>query len=384
MAHTILTCVTLLAALILLASAYSDLISPTVWIVAAYLGLFFPVFLVADIMGLIFLLATKHWKLSFILMGAFLICGPTIWRYCPLNIFDREPITNVMEENGVEKMCPIDTFRVMTFNTRALGDAKVWRDNAEVPIIDMVRDCGADVVCLQEYTYSKEKKSGYQEEDLRRMLKKQYPYYHLLQNSNDSHMGVVVFSKWPLRVSEKIDKQAKNYCWASYHELDVRGRRIALVNCHLQNQAISKENRSLIKSQLKHLQKDSLMKIDNGLRELIPSFRNRTVQTATINKYLQARRKNWHEPMPLLICGDMNDTPTSFAYRSMRGDLDDSWQEAGFGPGISYREAPFWFRIDHIFHSKHFRVLDVKVLRDMKYSDHYPVMATFQLLPYEE
>lgn len=80
----------------------------------------------------------------------------------------------------------------------------------------------------------------------------------------------------------------------------------------------------------------------------------------------------------------MNDTPTSFAYRSMRGDLDDTWQEAGFGPGISYREAPFWFRIDHIFHSKHFRVLNVKVLRDMKYSDHYPVMATFQLLPYEE
>ncbi len=382
--HTAITCITLLAALILLASAFSNLISPTVWIVAAYLGLFFPVFLIANLCWLFFLLLTRHWKMSFLLLAAFLISGTSIWRYCPLNIGNPDPITNVMVENGIETSCPIDTFRVMTFNTRSLGDAKVWRNDIELPIIDMVRDCGADVVCLQEYTFSKEKNSGHQEDDLRKMLKKQYPYYHFLSYENPAHMGIVIFSKWPLKRSEKIDNREKGYCWSSYYELDVRGRRIAMVNCHLQNQAISKENRTLYKEQLKHFHTDSLMKMDEGLRQLGPSFRGRTQQVAIINKFLEERRKAWKEPMPMLICGDLNDTPASFTYRSLRGELDDTWAEAGFGPGISFREAPFWFRIDHIFHSKDFHVLGVKRITEMKLSDHYPVMATFQLLPYEE
>lgn len=380
--HTGINCVTLLAGLLLLVSAFSDLISPTVWIVAAYLGLFFPIVLLCNVLWLIFLLITRHWKMTFILLAIFLICGFRIWRYCPLNFITPSPITNVMVENGVEKNCPIDTFRVMTFNTRGLGNAKVGRKQADIPIMDLIRDCKADVVCLQEYHFSL--KSGYTEERLHQMVKKEYPYYHLLLNTGSKTMGIAIFSKWPLMATEKIDKNEKKYCWANYYELDVRGRRIALVNCHLQNQAISKENRSLYKEQIHHFHTDSLLKMDDGLRELSPSFRNRTQQVATINKFLKERAKKWNEPMPLLICGDMNDTPTSFAYRALRGDLHDTWQEAGFGPGITFREAPFWFRIDHIFHSKHFQPLDIQVLKEEKSSDHYPVMATFQLLPYEE
>jgi len=380
--HTGITCITLLVVLILLASAFSDLISPTVWIVAAYLGLFFPFILIGNLLWLGFLLLTRRWHMVWMVLAVLSICSFRIWRYCPLNFTSNDAITNVMVENGVEKNCPIDSFRVMTFNTRGLGDGKVGNIKTELPIIDMVRDCGADLVCLQEYTFSKSAK-GHTEESIRKSLQKQYPYYHLLLNNGSKTMGIAIYSKWPIKTEERIDKSEK-YCWANYYELEVRGRRIALVNCHLQNQAISKENRSLYKKQVKHFDTDSLRKMDDGLRELGPSFRNRTKQVATINQFLTTRRKKWQEPMPMLICGDLNDTPASFTYRSLRGDLDDTWREAGFGPGITYREAPFWFRIDHIFHSEDFRVLDVQVLKEMKCSDHYPVLATFQLLPTNE
>ena len=60
---------------------------------------------------------------------------------------------------------------------------------------------------------------------------------------------------------------------------------------------------------------------------------------------------------------------------------NDAWQETGFGPGITYRAHHFWFRIDHLLHSKHFRALHSRVRKDVKLSDHYPVEATFQILP---
>lgn len=300
-----------------------------------------------------------------------------------MHIGQQSPITNEMVENGVAGRTPVDTFRVLTYNTCATGKAKLWKKDEPIPVIELARESGADVVCFQEYQFSR--KGGYEEPVLRATLQKEYPYYHIVYNSDKKNkvMGVAIYSKWPLRVQEKIDKREKNYCWAGYYEIEVRGRRIALVNCHLQSNSISDQNRKLYKEQAAHFQTDSLRRMEDGLRQLGPSFRTRTEQVAIINRYLAERRKQWKGPLPMLICGDMNDTPTSFAYRAMRGRLADTWQDAGFGPGITFRDAPFWFRIDHIFHSEHFHTLDVQVLRDQKMSDHYPVMATFQLLPRE-
>ena len=376
--HTAITCLTLLAAGVLAVSAYSDLVSPTVWIVAAYLGLAFPVILICNLLLLIFLILTRRWHPMLLLLAALLICSPRIWRYCPMHFGQQEALTNVMTENGVEKACPIDTFRVLTYNTRSTGNLRVANLEDKVPVLEMVRSSRADVVCLQEYHFSLKK--GHTEQQLRSLLKMEYPYYYLLLNSGSTTMGTAVFSKWPILLHEKIDTEAKKYFWASYLELDVHGRRVSLVNCHLQNQAISKENRDVFRQQTRHFETDSLGRMEDGLRELSPAFRNRTRQVAAINRYLRDRRKKWDAKHALLICGDMNDTPVSFAYHALRGNLDDAWQDAGFGPGITFRELPFWFRIDHIFHSEHFRTLDVQVLRDATWSDHYPVMATFQLV----
>lgn len=377
------TALALAVSLLLVASAYSDMISPLVWIGAPFLGLFFPVFLLVALSCLAGLLAIKRWRSSLVIVASLLICSGRIWRYCPMHLSDPEPVTNVLVEDGVEGRTPVDTFRVLTFNTCATGKAKLWKKDEPIPVMELARESGADVVCFQEYQFSR--KGGYEEPQLRATLQKEYPYYHIVYNSDQKKtvMGVAIFSKWPLVKQEKIDKREKKYCWAGYYELNVRGRRVALVNCHLQSNSISDKNRKLYQEQVEHFQADSLRRMEEGLRQLGPSFRTRTEQVAIINRYLAERRKQWSEPLPMLICGDMNDTPTSFTYRALRGDMADTWQDAGFGPGITFRSAPFWFRIDHIFHSSHFRTLDVEVMRDQKMSDHYPVMATFQLLPRE-
>lgn len=359
------------------------MISPTVWIVAPFLGLIFGVLLVLSLLWLAFLILTRHWGLTLVMLAVLLMCSGRIWRYCPIHLSDQPAITNEVEQNGEVGTSRVDTIRVLTFNTCAMGRAKVNRMDAPIPVIDMVNESGADIVCLQEYNFSSSKK-GQSEEIIRDKLRKNYPYYHLLLNSGSKNMGIVLYSKWPIVYTEKIDKKEKKYCWAFYCELKIHGRKVGLVNCHLRNNSISKSNRKLFHDQVEHFETDSLRRMEEGFRQLGPSFRERTEQVALINCFLRDRAEKRKAEIPMLICGDMNDTPASFAYRVMRGDLDDAWEDAGCGLGISFRDMPFWFRIDHIFHSKHFRTLRAERLDDMKESDHFPVMATFQFLNEEE
>ena len=76
-----------------------------------------------------------------------------------------------------------------------------------------------------------------------------------------------------------------------------------------------------------------------------------------------------------IICGDFNDTPISYVYAQMRRGMKDAFASTGFGPGITYHEDFFWFRIDNIMHSPNLKSYRAKVDK-VPYSDHYP-LTTF-------
>ena len=57
-------------------------------------------------------------------------------------------------------------------------------------------------------------------------------------------------------------------------------------------------------------------------------------------------------PYPALLCGDFNDTPTSYAYNEIADIMDDAFVEAGNGTGRTYIGKVPSFRIDFIFHTE--------------------------------
>lgn len=95
----------------------------------------------------------------------------------------------------------------------------------------------------------------------------------------------------------------------------------------------------------------------------------------------QARKVADHikkSPYPVIVCGDFNDTPVSYAYRKVKGELKDAFVEAGWGISNSYNGELPSFRIDYILHDKKFKAVNYSRDR-VVYSDHFPVRCRLSM-----
>jgi exonuclease III len=89
--------------------------------------------------------------------------------------------------------------------------------------------------------------------------------------------------------------------------------------------------------------------------------------------------KKLDEKKPVIVCGDMNDVPTSRAYRLLVGDdLIDAWKDVGRGYAYTYNRHHLPFRIDHVFYRGGIRAITAERLKGGS-SDHYPLMVTFDI-----
>ena len=75
----------------------------------------------------------------------------------------------------------------------------------------------------------------------------------------------------------------------------------------------------------------------------------------------------------MIVCGDFNDSPISYAHRVIGKGLKDAFVESGNGFGISYNQNHFYFRIDNILLSKNLKSYRCTVDNTIKSSDHYPI-----------
>ena len=76
---------------------------------------------------------------------------------------------------------------------------------------------------------------------------------------------------------------------------------------------------------------------------------------------------------PVIICGDFNDTPASYTYRTVKGDLTDGFRDCGSGFGYTFRQLKRIFRIDYIIYSPDFKGVTYDS-PNLDYSDNKPVV----------
>ncbi len=79
-----------------------------------------------------------------------------------------------------------------------------------------------------------------------------------------------------------------------------------------------------------------------------------------------------------ILCGDFNDVPVSYTYKTAAASLKDAFVEKSFGFGTTYASPLSIFRIDYTLFDERLRINSYKTIRK-ELSDHYPVCVTFSV-----
>jgi len=140
---------------------------------------------------------------------------------------------------------------------------------------------------------------------------------------------------------------------------------VRVFNVHLQSYQIDPRKYEIIDSPVIDEKKD-LREIREIGGKLKRAFQIRAEQVREIQKVIDKTH------YPIIICGDFNDTPVSYTYQQMRGNLNDAFVSSGSGFGRTYIGKLPSFRIDNIFHSDKYKSYNFHAY-DFRASDHLPV-----------
>lgn len=341
----------LFTALLLLA-AYSPYIDPELHPVQSCFGLTFPIFALVNGGFLLFWLIIQRYKLALVPLAGFVLCFSQLHTYCPVN----------WRTDHLPDSC----FKVLSYNIMGFdGTAKTDGRN---PILDYLKESDADILCLQEYATSTSK-NYLTQKDVEQALKA-YPYHriHTVGDGKGSTNKMACYSRYPILSAQPLNYKS-SYNGSVIYEIKMGKDTLTLINNHLESNKLTKEDKVVYESMLKDPQKE---KVKSGLRLLIRKLAEASaIRAPQADSIARAITRSKHPY--IVVCGDFNDTPISYAHRMIGQDLTDAFTQSGRGLGISYNQNKFYFRIDNILLSRNLQSYNCTVDRSIKESDHYPI-----------
>lgn len=256
------------------------------------------------------------------------------------------------------------TFKLLTYNILHGWD----QQNPDIYKGDRsfryVLGSGADLVGLQETANLDDKwEIPSFQGALRDSILAVYPY-----RAGTTGCDLKVLSKYPVRL-------IREYLTFSHFVVSMPWGELNWINVHLSSFRLTAEERGVMREVV------SVKGTEAGLKEMKGSIREK-LKKGFISRAERARELRElisQTRGALIVSGDFNDVPASYAYRLVKGeDLEDAYTETSFGPVITYNRYGFWFHLDQIL----YRPDPLKALKvtkgRLKSSDHYPLMAEFE------
>jgi endonuclease/exonuclease/phosphatase family metal-dependent hydrolase len=333
--------------------AYSPYIHPAAHPVESCMGLAFPIFLIVNVLFVLFW-AVAYWRYALLSMLAMLIGCGAIRTYIPLH--------------GTTKELPEGAIKLLSYNTMQFGGLELTDEKNEV--MEYLKNSGADIICLQEYS------EGAKGQLTARMIFEQLKDYKY-RDVHSVGMGgnrVALFSKFPIISASRVDYESNNNGSVVY-DLRVGNDTVMLINNHLESNKLTQADKEMYHEMLTERNRET---VESGtkylLRKLADASAIRSHQADTIAALIERSQRKY-----IMVCGDFNDTPISYAHRRIGENLRDAFVSSGSGFGISYNRNRFYFRIDHILTSKSIKAYNCTVDHSIKASDHYPIWCYLTL-----
>ena len=201
-----------------------------------------------------------------------------------------------------------------------------------------IRNLHPDVICLQERPHD----NLLHRDSISAVFR--YPY-RVFNSREDEVLNLAVYSRFPL------SNMKEYYFPNSYNkvlqiDMQYNGKTIRLFNMHLQTTGMTPAFQG-----------------NNLLHTYQLNARERNRQAQLLAEAVAS------SPYPVILCGDLNDTPISYAYRKLADKLDDCFLKAGNGWGGTYQPANNLFRIDYTFCSPKLKTLAYHLYSNC-WSDH--------------
>ncbi|MEW6468938.1 MAG: endonuclease/exonuclease/phosphatase family protein [Bacteroidota bacterium] len=342
----------------LLLSYLAPYVSPADFWPIAFFGLAYPYLLLLNALFVIYWLL--RWRIQIILPLIAILIG-----------INRFP--SVLNFHFGEEKPGSGSFGVMSWNVR-LFDLYNWSKNKETrnKMFSFLRSENPAVLCLQEFFHGEE---GYFPtlDTLQQMLAAKNVYYqYTLTLRGYQHFGIATFSSFPMvnKGEIRFETRTNNIC--IYTDLLVNSDTIRVYNMHLQSIQMGYADYKFVEDLESNKEVDEIEGSKNLLRRLKRAFVRRAPQAEMVAEHIRKCR------YPVIVCGDFNDTPFSYTYNTVKGNLNDAFIECGNGFGKTYNGIFPSFRIDYILHSGSLLPSGYYTYSE-SYSDHFPVSCFFEL-----
>lgn len=335
-ADTFVGVVTILVAGLFIATLFVPTLDPREWGELSTLGLIAPFIYAAQAV------LTLYWIVRWRVVIALMMICISLLGIFQLSLFYKLEFRRVYSEPNLKPQYDKKALKVMTYNVRSFID-----DNGERCIdslVDIIKSLNPDILCLQEMGFS---------EIADTMLKPLNPMPHSLSRVN---LSPAIYSRYPIIRASRIDS-LKNYVWADIVIKKDKNNEdtIRVFSNHLHSTAIRRDDSNYIENH-EYLESDSLGKVRSMIQRLSDNNCMRASQADTLAAIIAS------SPYPVIVCGDFNDTPVSYTYKTVSSNLNDCYREVGRGYSHTYRGFFDMLRIDYILCSDEFEPLSYEVI----------------------
>jgi endonuclease/exonuclease/phosphatase family metal-dependent hydrolase len=256
--------------------------------------------------------------------------------------------------------------QVLSYNVRVFNNYSNLRNEDYASSKKMIAwsvDNPADIKCFQEY-YNKDNSGIFNIKN--KLIASDWKYIHskiVMKDRSGAEFGMAIFSKHPIVHAGEICDGDARFLNSIFADIRIEEDTIRIYNTHLESMSINEEN-------VVNTDKLARSYIDTGYR-LRNGFISRSFQVKSLVNHIKTC------PYKIILCGDLNEVPYSFAYFSIRNHLRNAFEKAGNGFGFTYNGKLFFLRIDNQFFSPEINIHDFFTHRNVDYSDHFPLTATY-------